>query len=310
MYICYHWGPRLANESPLFSMPRRITPSQFRSQLRQLESRQRQAINRYNQEVSRFNNQLRQQAAANRRAIDEYNRHVRAHNARVRAYRAKLQTELQRFNGYALSPNYSRMGNSAIDLSAAYTHLRQSGTAQSFEPVAQQEVANSVAVVNSFHGYADDERVDPEDLSSSGVNDELAQISGDFNARWRGALFALSPDNPDAARHFCSSSREILSGILDRKAPDKEVLVWDPNCQVTKQGTPTRRSKIRYCLARREVHSAELAEFAETNVKDLNSLLFELNSGTHGKAGRFTMVELRAIKNRVEDAIYFVCQLA
>lgn len=38
--------------------------------------------------------------------------------------------------------------------------------------------------------------------------------------RWKGALFSLSPTNPDAAQHFCTSAREVLTSMLDIAAPD------------------------------------------------------------------------------------------
>ena len=53
-------------------MARSMTPAQFRSHLQQQASRQRQAINRYNQEVQNHNRKVKT-------AIDNYNREVRAY---------------------------------------------------------------------------------------------------------------------------------------------------------------------------------------------------------------------------------------
>ena len=127
--------------------------------------------------------------------------------------------------------------------------------------------------------------------------------------RWAGAIFALNPHNPDAARHFCSSSREILAEILNSEAPDEEVLARLPNCPVTEQGTPTRRAKIYYCLERSGLSNEALEDFTESNIKDLSNLFNELNTGTHGPAGRFSLPQLTAIKTRVEDAIEFICKI-
>jgi hypothetical protein len=76
----------------------------------------------------------------------------------------------------------------------------------------------------------------------------LQTISAELGHRWRGALFSLSPDNPDAARHFCTSARAIIARILDAKASDDRVALLISGGDRTPQGTPTRRVKIRYLL--------------------------------------------------------------
>ena len=74
-------------------------------------------------------------------------------------------------------------------------------------------------------------------MSGVGMTSELASFSMDLVSRWTGALFALNPTNPDAARHFCTSAREVLTSILDIAAPDSAVLEASPNCELTPQGT-------------------------------------------------------------------------
>ena len=128
--------------------------------------------------------------------------------------------------------------------------------------------------------------------------------------RWSGAVFALNPRNLDAARHFCSSAREILADILNSEAPDAEVLARFPDCQLTEQGTPTRRAKIHYCLDRSRLYSEALEDFIDVNIKDLSILFKDLNAGAHGPAGRFSLLQLAAIKTRVEDSIDFICEIA
>ncbi|MCY3994352.1 MAG: hypothetical protein OXF50_24225 [Caldilineaceae bacterium] len=130
-----------------------------------------------------------------------------------------------------------------------------------------------------------------------------------MQGRWSGALFALNPRNPDAARHFCTSAREILANILDTEAPNADVLSRFPDCQVTGQGTPTRRAKIHYCLDRSGLNNETLEDFIDANINDLSVLFKDLNTGAHGPAGRFSLPQLAAIKIRVEDAIDFICKI-
>ena len=127
--------------------------------------------------------------------------------------------------------------------------------------------------------------------------------------RWAGAIFALNPHNPDAARHFCSSAREILVNILNSEAPDEEVLARFPNCELTEHGSPTRRAKIHYCLDRGGLNNEALEDFIEVNIGDLSVLFKDLNTGTHGPAGRFSLPQLTAIKTRVEDTIEFIYEI-
>ena len=146
-------------------------------------------------------------------------------------------------------------------------------------------------------------------LSNSRITDSLSSFSEDLAMRWSGAIFALNPANPDAARHFCTSAREIIAEILNGEAPGEHVLARFPNCERTQLGTPTRRAKVQYCLDRSGLSNVLLESFIDTNIKDLTILFQDLNSGAHGSAGKFTLEQLGAIKTRVEDAIEFVCEV-
>ena len=97
--------------------------------------------------------------------------------------------------------------------------------------------------------------------------------------------------------------------MLNTAAPDEDVLAELPDCQVTDYGTPTRRAKIHYCLDRNGLTDVFLESFVEANIRDLIVLFDDLNSGAHGTAGKFNLQQLAGIKNRVEDAIDFMCQI-
>ena len=62
-------------------------------------------------------------------------------------------------------------------------------------------------------------------------------------------------------------------------------------------------TKILHCLARSGNDNAALAEFVDEDVNSVISLFDDFNHGTHGNAGRFDLVQLTAIKMRVEGAI-------
>jgi hypothetical protein len=291
-------------------MARRISISQLKSNLQQQQSMQRQAISRYNQAVRKYNQEVRDL----KRAINRSNQEVRAYNSRRRQDQQRLQSELRRLQSqHAASSSVLRI--SVTRLHTTYTRLEQSAAARSLSPadnyfldLAEREAANSVEVVNALLAPEVSEEIVP--LQQTAITDEIAVISEDLDTRWRGALFSLNPANPDAARHFCTSSREIFAQILDIKAPDEAVFVALPNARRTERGNATRRSKIAFLVLQKGIQLEELAEFASEDIDNILELFDVLNAGTHAQAGRYDMRALAAIKQRVEDTLLFLSRLA
>lgn len=112
--------------------------------LRELERRQRQAIDRYNQEVRRHNEKIRRAAEEHnrkvinaynqdvkrvndniRRSVDEYNREARAHNSRVMANRQRLQSALNNLSRQPVTTRYVTFRTSVETVSRAYHRLEQ-----------------------------------------------------------------------------------------------------------------------------------------------------------------------------------------
>ena len=175
--------------------------------------------------------------------------------------------------------------------------------------LSEREAANSAEVMNTL---LDGTSSSPDRYSidtNSPVTPVLANMSQDYAQRWTGALFALNPNNPDAARHFCASSREIFTEILATHAPDDEVTAALPDCDRTPEGSPTRRSRIRYFLHKKGLPSDDLEEFVEADMKDVLELFTVFNQGTHGPAGKFSIGQLTAMRKRVEESILFLMGL-
>ncbi len=308
-------------------MARHVTPSQYRSMLRQAQSKQRQnvqklnndirqyntkrkqAIDAYNRDVRTHNARVQASRTTRKQAIDAYNRDVRAHNARVRANRTHLQSALQRLAQRTNTVRYTVLHESVSTLSTAYKRLDTAGANPFLSDIAEQEATNSVTVLNDLLDDTADSQVSDDDLKNTVIANELAHISPDLDRRWHGAIYALNPENPDAARHFCISTREIITEILDTKAPDDDVFARFPDCQTTDKGSPTRRAKIHYCLDRNDSANDELENFINANINNAVILFKELNSGAHGPAGIFSPQQLVSIKTRVEDAIRFMCEI-
>ncbi|MXW17804.1 MAG: hypothetical protein F4X60_15920 [Gemmatimonadetes bacterium] len=288
-------------------MARRISPSQLRSKLRQLDAKNKKAINDYNRKVREYNRKVR-------RAVDDYNRTARAHNSRVRANRRRLQNELARLNS---RNSHSHIRSSSQNLYRSFTRVEtRFGTSTAtdresrFLDSSEREVANSLALVNALEGNATaDWGIEHSELQDTKIDGELRSISLDLARRWRGALFALDPRNPDAARHFCTSAREILTGFLELHAPVGEVLNTFPHCDKTTDGVPTRRTRIGLLLRKQGLSWPESEDFATQNVDNVLELFRVFNAGTHGSAGKLSLAQLKVVKQRVEDSILFLANL-
>lgn len=291
-------------------MPSRISPSQLRSKMRQAQQRHRQEINKVNQKIREHNRKVKS-------AVDSYNREVRAHNARVRANRARLASEINKLKSYSSSNSYISLRNSVDTVQNKYRAVEQNYSNGYYDDkfnnildLSEKEAANSASVVNALFG-------DPEPEQDSRQLDEgdpelisfLAGVSADLGDRWKGALFSLSPQNPDAARHFCTSAREVITEILESEAPDYVVRSEYSACEYTPQGKPTRRSKIGFLLNKQGLLHQDLTEFVEADISNLVELFRTFNDGTHGSAGKFNLTQLHAIKRRVEDGLSFLSRI-
>lgn len=290
-------------------MARRVTPAQFRQIVQQMERDQKRAIDDYNRKVRKSN-------ADRKRAVDDYNRKARAHNDRLRTNQLRLKREIERFNRTAAQPRittrYVTYRRSVRSLQESFHRIEEAqssghwtGGTELFD-LAEQDVANSVAAYNAMLAAPSEESDTHGILQKTTITTELAEFSMDLDRRWRGALYALSPANPDAARQFCASARELLTKLLESQAPDTAVKAAIPDYPKTPQGSVSRRARILYLLHRRGHSSDGLDDFAEHNVNDAITLFDEFNSGTHGEAGVFDFPTLLAIKQRLEGVVQFL----
>jgi hypothetical protein len=258
--------------------------------------------------VNDVNREIRKTNAHNQRV-------VRAHNDRVRSNQRRRLNELSRLNSQSTTRTTTRfvtyeasvqtLQRSFVQIEEASEQERWVADDDLFE-MAEGEAANSAATLNALLdeptlGTGEDLR-----LQETIIANELRDISPDLDDRWSGALFSLNPRNRDAARHFCTSSREILVKIIDLNAPDKTVLAGNPDVSVNEYGKVLRREKIRYILGRRGNQITELVDFVEDDINNVMDLFGDFNPATHGEAGRYDMLELSTIKNRVEGAIQFL----
>lgn len=280
-------------------MPRRVTRSQLNNLVRQQQQKRRQAIHKFNQ------------------AVNDYNRQVRTHNARVHRNRQELKTALARLQRTSSNTytTYVVYRTSTYNLDAAYDRINLQYQSHDQNPdhnylmdLATQENENSIAAANAVIA-GEFENEEAESIQETEIDDELISISSDLNDRWHGALYALNPHNPDAARHFCTSSRELIIKLLDFGAPDEAVIAHKPQCEKTESGMPIRREKVQYLVDKKGLFGTSFGDFVDEDINNVTQLFRIFNDGTHGTSGTFDLRTLVIMKRRVEGAILFLTEL-
>ncbi|MDQ0395782.1 hypothetical protein [Labrys monachus] len=307
-------------------MVRRVTPAEYNAMVRRQNqeidrvnrankaayekwvrdtNREIDRINQHNKRlVDNHNREVRQYNQKRQAAIGKYNQAVRTHNAQVERDRQRRLSALRALT----TSRYADVRDSSFDLSARYDRVEAIGSANTdILAAAKRESSNSAAVAYALNA---DTEAPTESAQDTGILDYLTDLSQDLCDRWKGALFALNPANTDAARHFCTSVREIFTEILDRWADDKDVIAADPSYEKTPNGTPSRKAKVRYLLKQKGADSPEMLGFVEKDIDDILQLFPVFNKATHGAAGTLTFASLKALRQRVEGGIMFLATIA
>jgi hypothetical protein len=313
-------------------MVRRLTPAQYNDMVRRHNqevdrvnrankaaadkyvrdtNREIDRVNRHNRQVANNYNRAIQQHNQNARAaVYKYNQAVRVHNAKVESNRQQLQRQIATLRSQPTS-RYVEVRSSTLELNDRFERVEreaQSSTGVSaLLELSEREAGNSAAVADAF---ISEEPKAPEGAQDTGILEYLAGFSQDLCDRWKGALFALNPVNPDAGRHFCTSVREILTEILDKWALNENVISADQNCERTPQGSVSRRAKIHYLLKKKAADSPEMLGFVEKDIDDILQLFKVFNEATHGSAGKHGFAKLENIRQRVEGGIMFLAAVA
>ena len=285
-------------------MTKSFNMSQFKSKMRQLENKQRQAINNYNRAVRQYNNSVK-------KAISDYNTFVRNYNSAVRRNRQIINREISKLQSHSSTRTTFTVSLDAMQqyYSAVNSYYGEGVPVNQHQDrildLIEQEQANSVITANAVENNEYPEE-NTEDIE---IGNKLLLVSQDLNDRWKGAVFSLDPNNPDACRHFCTSARELFTDFIELKAPDIEVFAFNPNCAKTERGHATRKEKIKYMLRNTQLNDS-VVSFVESDIDNILELFHVLSDGTHGVAGRYDNKKLMQVKKRVEQGIYFLCEIA
>lgn len=288
---------------------KKINTSQLRSKIRQIEQKQRTAINNYNRAVRQYNTQVK-------RAVNEYNSAVRRHNANVLHNRQIIQREISRLrsSSFSYKITYSRYVTSIENIQTFYNTIVSKYPEGAVVEENQEYVLDLIEKENAqaletANNFLEDADQDVNDVENKEIENRLAEVSADLMNRWKGAIFSLNPQNPDAARHFCTSTRELFTDFIELKASDDSVFAYNPNAQKTERGNATRKEKIKYMMRNYNFDNC-VVEFIDADIENILELFHILSDATHGEAGRYEYIKLMQVKKRVEQGINFLCKIS
>lgn len=292
----------------MYKVAKHYSSAQLKSQMRQAQRKaERQIRHEQHKAEQKMKTELKH---AVRRFENDVNREIRKYNAENRRNQQIIVRELEKLNKqstvlntYTFSLNEMQKYYSTVE--NIYNERDVTSEQEYMLDLLAQELANGLITANSI-GNETSPDLDTEDAK---IGLKLAQVSSDLNSRWEGAVYALNPDNPDAARHFCTSTREIFAEFLEIKAPDEAVFEYNPGCERTKRGNATRREKIKYMMRNLNMDES-VVSFADADIKNILELNQLLSGGTHGPAGKFTFEQLLRVKKRVEQGINFLCEIS
>ena len=125
---------------------------------------------------------------------------------------------------------------------------------------------------------------------------------------YEGARDVLYGTNPDRARHFLSSQRELWNHLLRIIAPDEQVQEWIPKegKDLLHEGKPTRKARILYLC--RDLNHDSLTEFV---VRDTHALvtLVNLFNRVHQLEPKLSDQQLRALQLRSDSWLTYILQI-
>lgn len=278
-------------------MAYRFNMSQFKSQMRQAQHKAERQIR---SEIDK----------ATRKFENDVNRELRKYNSAVRHNQQVINRELNKLKSHTtVKSNYT------VSLNTMYRYygiIRD--TYEDCELTPEQDYILDLVEREQANGLITANAVEHQDFSSKSPEDEeisnkLLAVSEDLYNRWRGAVFAMNPNNPDAARHFCTSVREIFTEFIESKAPDRDVFTYNPNAERTEQGNATRKEKIKYMMRNVDMEDC-VVDFADADIQNILELFSVLSKATHGEAGKYEYEKLLQVKKRVEQGINFLCEIS
>ncbi|WP_129678211.1 hypothetical protein [Candidatus Chloroploca sp. Khr17] len=140
------------------------------------------------------------------------------------------------------------------------------------------------------------------------LRNQLTSLNAGLIQLWEGAVSALNSNNPDRARHFATSLRELLTHVMHQLSPDDEIKKWNPDPKLYDKHRPTRRARLLFIC--RNINHGPFSDFVEKDVEAVLAFVQLFQQGTHAIHIPYTEDQLLALKTKMEGVIRFLISVA
>lgn len=130
--------------------------------------------------------------------------------------------------------------------------------------------------------------------------DRLSGLAGGLVTMYLGGSEAIEWGGADWQRHALTSFRELLTHVLQKLAPDNEVLATATPDDLH-NGRPTRKARLRFIF--RAQSGPEIARFFEADLKAALELFDLLNSSTHRLDSNATPDQAHYLRGRIAGLV-------
>lgn len=137
----------------------------------------------------------------------------------------------------------------------------------------------------------------------------LQEVDPDLTLPYKGAHASFKGSNDDRARHVLTSLRELWHHLLQRLAPDEDVLKWVPRNDkelLKEDGKPTRKARILYIF--QNLNYDPLTDFIDKDTQALLKLMSLFNR-LHELKLKLTDQQLRGLLLRTDSWITYILKI-
>jgi len=217
--------------------------------------------------------------------------------------------------------NLTQIKDSFITLTGSYSKMMKSFDSSKFYREFDSSIINLTPVeffstANLVESISIDEEstIDEEILKSEIIYENEITLSkylpkfdeGLYNM-WKGAVETLNSKNPDKARQFITSIRELFTHLFQKLASDKDIREWTEDPTLFHEGRPKRMTRLLYIL--RNINDNLFADFIKKDIETILSLIDLFQKGTHSLSSGFTEHQLIAIKSKSESTLKYLLEI-
>jgi hypothetical protein len=222
----------------------------------------------------------------------------------------------------ALDNDAANLGKSFMDYLSLHSEFQQdfrqnrNGLLPIASELAARELFTTTTLVKSIFAGEEPKNYKETEIIKEKISIEtddrlqrlLLELDPELVNLWLGAKEAISSDNPDNARHFNVSLRELFTHILHRLAPDKEIKSWSTNPDDYRDGRPTRDTRLRYIY--REVNDDSFGTLIKKFISFSLELMDFLNRSTHAPRINMREMQFKMIMMQIELLISQLIELS